>query len=297
MIIFRSAAFYLALLGIGLALYIVSSLSLTEAPTEREYLPASNPYEKTIAASGIVESIDRDVAIGAPISGLVTEVYVLVGDRVEKEAPLFQIDPRELLAQLKLQRAEVAVAEAKLKQVQDQLARLKKITDPRAVSKDMIETRENDVAIAQAQLHSKVSEVNKTQTLLDRLQVRAPKDGEILQNNIRVGEFYQAAADRPAMILGEVDRLQVRVDIDEQNASKFKSEEQATAYPKNNSKLAIPLTFERIEPYVIPKKSLTGSSSERVDTRVLQVIYSFEKPENFKVYVGQQVDVFIENPS
>jgi hypothetical protein len=52
---------------------------------------------------------------------------------------------------------------------------------------------------------------------------------------------------------------------------------------------------------VIPKKSLTGESTERVDTRVLQVIYSFQHADFKDVYVGQQVDVFIsetqvENP-
>ena len=55
----------------------------------------------------------------------------------------------------------------------------------------------------------------------------------------------------------------------------------------------IPLTFVRIEPYVVPKKSLTGDNSERVDTRVLQIIYRFDRPA-FPVYAGQQVDVFIQ---
>lgn len=61
------------------------------------------------------------------------------------------------------------------------------------------------------------------------------------------------------------------------------------------------MKFERIEPYVISKVSLTGASTERVDTRVLQVIYSLRRPANPPIYVGQQVDVFIEadelNPS
>jgi hypothetical protein len=50
-----------------------------------------------------------------------------------------------------------------------------------------------------------------------------------------------------------------------------------------------------VEPYVTPKTSLTGSSSERVDTRVLQVIYRFDR-RAIPAYVGQQVDVFIETP-
>jgi hypothetical protein len=51
----------------------------------------------------------------------------------------------------------------------------------------------------------------------------------------------------------------------------------------------------RVEPYVVPKRSLTGESTERVDTRVLQVLYRFD-PAAMKVYVGQQVDVFVEAP-
>jgi len=54
-----------------------------------------------------------------------------------------------------------------------------------------------------------------------------------------------------------------------------------------------PLTFVRVEPYVIPKKSLTGDNTERVDTRVLQVIYSL-KIEGKPIYVGQQLDVFLD---
>jgi HlyD family secretion protein len=53
------------------------------------------------------------------------------------------------------------------------------------------------------------------------------------------------------------------------------------------------LEFVRSEPYVVPKRSLTGGSTERVDTRVLQVIYRF-KPDGFPIHVGQQMDVFIE---
>jgi hypothetical protein len=47
---------------------------------------------------------------------------------------------------------------------------------------------------------------------------------------------------------------------------------------------------------VLPKRSLTGDSQERVDTRVLQIIYAFE-PGALPVFVGQQVDVYIDDAS
>jgi hypothetical protein len=52
----------------------------------------------------------------------------------------------------------------------------------------------------------------------------------------------------------------------------------AVAYLKGFTDKAIPLRFDRIEPYIVPKRSLTGENRERVDTRVLQVIYRFDRP-------------------
>lgn len=97
------------------------------------------------------------------------------------------------------------------------------------------------------------------------------------------------------MILGETERLQIRADIDEQNAPLVVANEPAVAFLKGDTKSPIPLRFTRIEPYVVPKKSLTGDSTERVDTRVLQVIFEFDRPAT-PVYVGQQMDVFIQRP-
>ena len=66
---------------------------------------------------------------------------------------------------------------------------------------------------------------------------------------------------------------------------------------RGNPEISFPLQFVRVEPYVIPKRSLTGQNTERVDTRVLQVIYAFRRPLDRPVYVGQQVDVFVKSDS
>lgn len=295
MIIFRSIPFYLAIAGIVLAIVLMQKLGAPPPKPQPVAEPSINPYADAVAASGIVESTDRNVGIGVPQSGLVTMVKVQVSDYVSKGDPLFQIDDRELRAHLLVQKANVAVAEATVNRLQDQLSRLESISDPRAVSAEEVRTRQHDVAVATAQLEAAQAQMLQTDSLIERLTVRAPKDGVILQSSIRQGEYASTNSSTPAMLLGNLDKLQVRADIDEQNANRVTALQSAVAFPKNNTALEIPLHFERIEPYVIPKKSLTGGSDERVDTRVLQVIYSFDKPEDFNIYVGQQVDVFIQD--
>ncbi|HEX2714363.1 MAG TPA: hypothetical protein VHM88_19395, partial [Candidatus Acidoferrales bacterium] len=89
--------------------------------------------------------------------------------------------------------------------------------------------------------------------------------------------------------------LHVRVDVDEHDAGRVREGAPAVGSPRGNGSLKVPLQFVRFEPYVIPKKSLTGDSTERVDTRVLQVIYRVAA-ENSSLFVGQQMDVYIEAP-
>jgi hypothetical protein len=83
--------------------------------------------------------------------------------------------------------------------------------------------------------------------------------------------------------------------VDENDAWRVKAGASATAFLRGNRDIHTPLKFVRFEPYVIPKTSLTGDTTERVDTRVLQVIYSFERGD-LPIYAGQQMDIYVEAP-
>lgn len=290
--IFKSISFYLSIIGFITVLVLMNLLNKAPPKVEPVQEPPANPYQHSIAASGIIESSDRDILIGVPAPGIVTAVYVNVSDSVNESARLFQIDPRELEASIVELKARLNVAKAQQVRVESQLAKLLSIEDRRAVSQEDVDTKTNDVHVAEAEVLSAEASLKRTEMLLERLTVRAPKAGVILQSNIRKGEY--ASSNTPAMVLGDTKVLQVRVDIDEQNASHYRIGLPAVAYLKNDPSFKIPLHFSRIEPYVIPKKSLTGASDERVDTRVLQVIYSIDQADRLRFFVGQQVDVFIE---
>jgi HlyD family secretion protein len=272
--------------------------------------PAPRPYAQSVSATGIIESLSENVAIGVPQAGLVTEVKVAVNDRVKSGDILFSLDDRDLRAQeltirarQEVSRAKVVVSDAQLTKLKFQLSRLSSVTDPRAVSLDDLENRRQDVAVAEAQLlgaradlAATGSELESVALLIERLTIRAPRDGSVIQVNIRAGEFAATSPKNPAMIVGETDRLQVRVDVDEQNSIRIRPGQKGHASLKGNPSVTFPLDFVRVEPFVIPKVSLTGAGTERVDTRVLQVIFSLDRPKDPPIYVGQQVDVFIEAP-
>lgn len=150
-----------------------------------------------------------------------------------------------------------------------------------------------DKLIAQAAIEQAKAQMAITQTDIERCLVRAPVDGQILQVSVRPGEFVSAPPNKELIVIGDLAKLRVRVDIDEQDISRFSRGMPAKAYSRGNNTKAIPLKFVRVEPYVVPKRSLTGDNTERVDTRVLQVIYEVDSTDQ-ALFVGQQMDVYLD---
>ena len=302
---------WLAVGGMMLAVWtVLTAGKQTPMPTPLVEPPRS-PYDNTVAATGIIEAVNENVRIGPPAAGLVTKVFVAVGDRVREGDPLLQLDDRDLRAQLVARQAAIPPAQAQVEEqryrigdLDTQLKRLQAVRDSRAVSEDDVkrtwyasEMAKRALSRFEATLKQVTAQRDETQILLDRLTVRAPRPGTVLQVNIRAGEYaLTTGASEPLMLLGDMQQLQVRAEVDEVNAPLIIPQRPGIAYLKGNTTHAIPLTFVRVEPYIVPKKSLTGDNSERVDTRVLQIIYRFERPP-FPIYAGQQVDVFIDRTS
>ncbi|HEY8097794.1 MAG TPA: HlyD family efflux transporter periplasmic adaptor subunit [Methylobacter sp.] len=270
--------------------------------------PASAPFKSFIAGAGIVEAKSQNIAIGTPLSGIVKTVSVKVGDKVKAGAPLFYLDDRDTRAELAVKLADLAKAQAGVNEAKASLKDTKSlsdlaeaVTDRRAISSEELLRRRNALLInstklgsAEALVQQAEAALTTTQTTLARLVVQAPVDGEVLQVNIRPGEFAQAGAlNTPLLVLGNMDQLHVRVDIDENDAWRFDKNSKAVAFLRGNRNFKTDLVPAYVEPYVVPKKSLTGDSTEQVDTRVLQALYSFDRNQ-LPVYVGQQMDVFIE---
>lgn len=295
MILLRKISFWLALLGIAAAGSLVLRLraGLTGPVLPPPIAPPAKPQPAAIAASGLVEARRENTNVGVPVSGLISRVHVKVWDRVTAGTPLLQLDDRELLATLQAQHAAVVVAEAVLQKARAPAARWEKLHASGAVPDDDLDTRRHEVGVAVAQLAAAHGIVAQTEAQLERLTIRAPIDGTILQVNIRAGEFASLTTPVPPLVLGDIDEIQLRADVDEQLAPRVRAGQPAVGYLKGDTVHPIPMEFVRIEPFVVPKRSLTGASTERVDTRVLQVIFKFANNPARPIYVGQQMDLYI----
>jgi len=284
----------LAIVGVAIAaITVLRGNQPAPAPAPIAEL-AKAPFASYIAGASIVEASTENIVIGTPVSGIVTGIYVKWGDQVNTGDPLFKIDDRDLQGQLLPALAKVQEAEANLAMARSELQLAERVPDKRAISVEELTKRRLTVGIDEAALAAAKAQVEQLRIEIDRRTVRALVPGQILQIKTHPGQFAQAGVvNPPLMLLGSDIRLHVRVDIDETDAWRLRPEARAVAFVRGNAELKTPLRFVRIEPFVVPKTSLTGDTAERVDTRVLQVIYSFD-PASVPVHVGQLMDVYIE---
>jgi HlyD family secretion protein len=266
-----------------------------------------------VVASGVVEPSSEITDIGTNVSGVVTQVYVQIGQRVSKGEAMFAIDSRQVRASLSEAEAGIAEAQAGISEArtniataQMQLALYRRVDDPRAVSQSEVIAAEGAMNDARARLQAAQSQLVSAQarrasasTELARHIVYAPISGQVLDVEIRPGEFVAAGnqsgnAATPYIQLGETQPLYVRIDIDENEANRIVEGGGAVISPRGNAIKRVAVSFVRIEPQIIPKRSLTNSASERVDVRVMQIIYAIPMGET-AFRVGQQVDAVIQS--
>jgi multidrug resistance efflux pump len=216
-------------------------------------------------------------------------------------------------------RARVKEAEAQLSDAQVQFDIIESVQDKRAIRAEDRERRRRavqvaaarleqaradlallnagtwsqDIAVAKAEVEQAISHVERVKADLARLTVTASIAGTILQCKVRPGEYAAAGPlAQPLILLGSTDRLHIRADVDERDAPRVKPDARVIASIRGDARKKYPLRFVRFEPFVIPKRNLTTDATERVDTRVLQVIYAMDK--GVPVRPGQQMDVLIE---
>jgi len=227
--------------------------------------------------------------------------------------------------------AQVVAAEAALKTAQDTLQKDQAAyeIDPRSVSKDALDSALNAAAVAKANLivaqkqddltragawsydiqnqerqqHALARAYAASRALLGKYTLRASRDGVVLSINAIVGSYvspqgsydaYTQGPD-PVIVLGSPSSsLHVRCYVDEILVPRLRLGPNMIAQMSiRGSDVKIPLEFVRVQPYVSPKIELSDQRQERVDVRVLPVIFKIAKTSNANLYPGELVDVYI----
>jgi HlyD family secretion protein len=246
-------------------------------------------------------------------------------------ALLEELKAQPRMETLAVAEAQVGLAESNLKVAHDQYDKRRASYEiaPQSISKDVLDTAQDAVNQAASALDVAHKQYELTQAgawsyditnqakqqealqqaykaanaLLQKYSVKAPVKGVVLAVNAAVGSYVssQGAYDPypqqfdPLVVMGAPqDHLAVRCFVDEILVSRLPSSLHIRAEMSLRGSYTnkLPLEFVRVQPYVSPKIELSNQRQEKVDLRVLPVIFRFEK-KDAPVYPGQLVDVYI----
>lgn len=269
------------------------------------------------------------LAIDDTVQRAVAEQEKSTAQAALAQLQMLQAQPRrEALAVLE---AQLDLAGANLKTARDQLDKQRRAyaIDPRAVSQEVLDNAANAVAAAQAgrEVAQRQYDLSRAgawsydianqqrlyeaatrawqgaSALLDRFTVRAPVDGVVLALNAAVGSYVspQGVYDtytqgvKPLLVMGaRQDYMAVRCYIDEILISRIPPPGHIQAQMSlRGTDVRVPLEFVRVQPYVSPKIVLSDQRQERVDLRVLPLIFRFRYQRDLHVFPGQMVDVYV----
>ncbi|WER50628.1 HlyD family efflux transporter periplasmic adaptor subunit [Cupriavidus sp. WKF15] len=247
------------------------------------------------------------------------------------DAQLAQLLAQPRKETLEVAQAQVDAAAASLKTVEDQYDKLHKSwqIDARSVSQDAMDNAANAVGVARSSLVVARRQLALTRAgawtydirnqekqrdalrkaadaadaLLRKYVVRAPMDGVVLSVNTAVGAYvspqgtydtYTQGNQPVAVLSSQQDWLAVRVYVDEILVHRLQLSRgmQARMFVRGTD-TSITLEFVRLQPYLTPKIQLSDQRTERVDVRVLPVIFRFRRPSQPAIYPGQLVDVYL----
>lgn len=151
-----------------------------------------------------------------------------------------------------------------------------------------------DRDVIAAELAQQEAEISAIRIELDRLAVRAPRDATVLRRDIEPGE-YAGVTGAALMVLGDLSTLHVRAQVDEEDIALVRDGAKAMGRTRGSLVKDIPLSIVRIEPFARGKTQLTGSNTERVDTRVVDVVLAVDPSSASLLRTGQAIDVYIES--
>ena len=214
-------------------------------------------------------------------------------DQYDKDRASYDLDPKSISKGV-LDTADDTARQASA--ALDVARRQLDLTKAGAWSYDIVSQEKQSAALQQAYLAANA--------LLQKYVIKAPADGVVLSLYAAVGSYvspqgaydpYTQGFDQLAIMGPAQDYLAVRCYVDEILISRLPSKWHIRAQMSiSGTDIKVPLEFVRVQPYVSPKIELSNQRQEKVDLRVLPVIFRFQK-QDIPVYPGQLVDVYIGN--
>jgi len=162
-----------------------------------------------------------------------------------------------------------------------------------AKQKDELRTIEADGPLPSAlegQLNIARAEYAVARSALDKMTIRAPIDGTVLQMNVRTGELISPSSSQPPLLLADLSTLCVRAELDERDLGAVKVRQSVSVRTTELPAREFEGSVSSIAPLVEPGRLDSPGTRNQTDVDVAQVMVELTGPS--QLAVGMKADVY-----
>lgn len=189
---------------------------------------ATRDLSDSITATGRLV-VREEAAVGTELNGYrVQTVYVDEGDWVKKGQPLAKLDDTLLLAQIAQAEATLAQQKANAEFNNSNLERAESLASAGATSQQALEQARMSAATTKAAVMAAEASVNSMKVMDDRMTIRAPVTGRILQRTLRPGDISVASTATPYFRIARDGLIELDAELPDARLAQIKEGEPAT---------------------------------------------------------------------
>jgi HlyD family secretion protein len=153
--------------------------------------------------------------------------------------------------------------------------------------------RPEDVSLARADLDFALNAVTEAESALAKSVIRSPIGGVVLRTHVRVGETVSASPELPLVTVADISSLRIRAEVDEADIGRVHPRQRAWVTAPAYGDRRFYGTLVSLAPILGRKKLTRDEPTERIDTKVLEVLVELEPTQQLPV--GLRVDTFFED--
>ena len=213
-----------------LLLRVLAKRSANDPPGAEVIRVARRDVGPVVKATGVIKPmVGAEVRVGSSASGVVTHLYVRVGDSVTKGAVLADVDSRELDARREAAAAAVRLAKANLDYAQADLRRKQELFTSGVIPRAELDLAQQAYAVAEQQSKQAQANLADAVTQLGYTKIIAPISGTVESVTTQEGETVASSFAAPTFVtLLDLSRLEVWAYVDETDIGRIRVGQKAT---------------------------------------------------------------------
>ncbi|WP_248447031.1 macrolide transporter subunit MacA [Sinorhizobium meliloti] len=226
----------LVLAVVGTGYYAWSRQGAPPATTMITQAVTRGDIEESVTAVGTLDAV-KSVDAGAQVSGQLKSLHVGIGDKVEQNQLIAEIDPASIENRIEIDEAELANLEAQLVSKKAQLVlkqanieRQRNLVATNSVSQSTLDQAVADHAAAGADVQAIEAQIRKQKATLagDRVdlgytKIYAPMAGTIVDDPAKEGQTLNANQTTPTIVtIADLSTMTVKAQVSEADVGKLK---------------------------------------------------------------------------